>query len=92
MSYLYRCSNYKCRERKALNKLHDEYVKPPTCNSCKRPLTQRDVYQEKRNINNTCLCDGAHYPHQKSSVPGCIYETEQQKIRRYADECNSMGY
>ena len=57
MSYLYRC---KCGKRRALRRLHTDYVRAPKC-GCGSLLTYRDVWQEKRNRLNTCTCDGAHY-------------------------------
>ncbi len=69
MSFLYRC---KCGKRRALPRLHTAYIRAPKCHDCKSLLTYRDVWQEKRNKLNTCLCDGAAYPHQAGSTLFCV--------------------
>lgn len=74
MSYLYRCS--KCRQRRALPRLHTEYIRAPKCKACSALLTYRDVWQEKKNMASVCRCDGAHYPHQAGSTLFCIHSKE----------------
>lgn len=82
MSYLYRC---KCGKRRALPKLHTDYIRSPKCRVCRSLLTYRDVYQEKRNKLNTCSCDGAQYPHRAGSVIFCIQSIKVPSNEDYAD-------
>lgn len=83
MSYLYRCS--KCRQRRALPKLHTDYIREPKCKACGSLLTYRDIWQEKQNKLKKCLCDGAAYPHQKGSVLFCIHSTKEPSHEDFAN-------
>ena len=69
MSYLYRCN--KCKQRRSLPKLHTDYIYKPKCRSCGAPLTYRDKWQEKKNKEAVCTCDGYPHPHRKGSGVWC---------------------
>ena len=79
MSYLYRCTY--CRARRALKRLHNNYVRPPKCWSCGRLLTYRDHWQEKRNKKTTYKCDGYSYHHREGGVFGVVTQRSIQQKR-----------
>lgn len=63
--YRYRCKNRECRARKSLKKLKEQYAIIPLCHSCRKDTLRRDMYRDKKENKNPCLCDGRMFPHRK---------------------------
>ncbi len=84
MSYLYRCGH--CRKRRALKRLHTDYIRQPKCKVCCHDLTYRDVWQEVKN-KESCKCDAFHYPHRPGSSIYCI----EYKKELTQDEINDFN-
>jgi len=92
MSYLYRCRHVNCRQRRALPKLLEDYIRIPKCKGCGRESLRRDLYQEKRNKRLTCNCDGSHHPHQKGSIVWCVDSKVKPTDEDYEDRYNTIRF
>lgn len=82
MSFLYRCNS--CGQRRALPKLHTDYVRLPMCD-CGKPLTYRDKWQERKNKQARCSCDGYPFPHRHGSGVWCIHSKVLPSDQDYLD-------
>ena len=51
----------------------EDYIRPPKCKICKRPLTYLDRWQMEKNKKTVCRCGGAPYPHREGSVVWCMH-------------------
>ncbi len=68
MTVLYRCTHEDCRQRTALARRIEQYVRPPRCQGCGRKLTgQIDREPRRRAKRDVCHCSGYWFPHRKGS-------------------------
>ena len=88
MRYYYRCKKTHqgivCDTRVTLPRPVEDYINKPKCPSCKALLSYRDTWQQAKNRENVCKCDGYHFPHRQ----GCKFcnhnphMTEQDREER----------
>ncbi len=90
MSYLYRCKHsikgVLCDKRRALKHHHTWYIRKPKCKVCNSELVYVDVWQMKKNKENTCYCDAYHFPHRPGSSKMCTEykgELTQEEINEF---------
>lgn len=79
MSFWTRCR--KCEKRTVMARHPDSYVRQPICERCE----SRSWRVVKRNRQETCCCDGYHFPH-RSGSKCCINHPEglrHQEERHY---------
>lgn len=67
MGFLCRCSNHNCHVRRSLNRLPQDYIRPPKCLSCGGRQWKWDKWQERKNKETVCDCQGYYWKHRKGS-------------------------
>lgn len=67
MSYSYRCTRSKCRARRALPRLIEDYTRVPSCRCCGGRLA-RDRAHDLESKQKRCDCDGLWFPHRRGSA------------------------
>ena len=67
MAYLCRCSNEKCKMRRALRRLPQQYILPPRCPGCGGRAWRWDRWQEQHNHDVRCRCAGYWFTHRRGS-------------------------
>ncbi len=67
MGFLCRCTNDKCKKRRVLPTLPENYITPPKCKGCGKRSYRWDRWQEKYNATHKCDCGGYHFRHRKGS-------------------------
>lgn len=98
VGYRYRCSHDRCRARRTLPRLIEQYIREPRCRVCGGPLTL-DQYRQRTGPSEgrgTCFCDGVHFPHRKAGTVWCIHHptgpTDQDYEERYGPGCMTEDY
>lgn len=66
MSFPYRCTKESCKQRRALRKHANEYVREPRCRSCGSRL-RYDRWEKQSHKRKKCYCDGYMFIHRKGS-------------------------
>lgn len=67
MTYLCRCSNERCKRRRALARPPCDYVRPPRCAGCGGRKYRVDKWQESSNAALVCRCSGYWFAHRRGS-------------------------